>query len=174
MILSTNNKTNKRMENENKLVRHPTDNITYKVIGLAMEVHKRLGPGLKEEMYQKAMEELLGKSGLNFEAQKQIEVYFSDRLVGLLFIDILVERSIVVELKALSHYLTNNEIAQVITYLKAEGADVGLLINFGRKYLEYKRIFPPKKIKEFSMKDLRFGIRLDAEHLKRMNNKYIR
>ena len=173
-MLSTNTKTNERIKKEFKLVKHPTDNITYKVIGAAMKVHKKLGPGLKEEMYQKAMEELLGKSGMNFETQKQIEVYFDDRLVGLLFIDILVENSVIVELKSLSHAVTNNEIAQVITYLKVEKANVGLLINFGRKYLEYKRIFPPKKIKEFSGEDLRFGIRLDAKRLKRMNNKYIR
>ena len=150
-----------------KLVQRPTDQITYKVIGIAMEVHSRLGPGLKEAMYQKAMEEILEKSGLNYEGQRQVEVYFGNRLVGLLFIDILVEESIVVELKALSHPVTNNEIAQVITYLKAEGASVGLLLNFGRKYLEYNRIFPPKKITELTEKDLRFGVRLDANSAKR-------
>jgi GxxExxY protein len=154
-----------------KLVKDPTDDITYKVIGLAMEIHNALGPGLKEEMYQKAMEEILSKSGFNFEAQKQIEVYFGYRLVGLLFIDILVENTVVVELKALSHPVTNNEIAQVITYLKAEDRKVGLLLNFGRKYLEYKRIFPPKKITEFSDKYLRFGVRLSTN---RATNQRIR
>lgn len=161
------------MKNEamSKLVKSPTDDITYKIIGIAMEVHSRLGPGLKEEMYQKAMEEMLGRSGLNFEVQRQVEVYFGMRLVGLLFIDILVEESVVVELKALSHPVTNNEVAQVITYLKAEGAKVGLLLNYGRKYLEYKRIFPPKKLTEITEKDLRFGIRLDAKSAKRVERR---
>ena len=162
---------------ENNLVTHPTDDLTYKIIGLAMEVHSRLGPGLKEEMYQSAMEERLEKSGLNYEPQKQIEVYLGNKRLGLLFIDILVEQEVVVELKALSHPLTNNEIAQVITYLKAEGAGVGLLLNFGRKYLEYKRVFPPKKIIEVSEKDLRFGVRLSTNKAtnKRMGRtQYIR
>lgn len=152
---------------KNKLVKNPTDSITYKVIGVAMEVHNKLGPGLKEVMYQKAMEELLSNSGLNFEAQRQVEVYFGSRLLGLLFIDILVERSVVVELKALSGLVTNNEIAQVITNLKAQGADVGLLLNFGRKFLEYRRIFSPQKITELTEEDLRFGVRLTAEAAKR-------
>ena len=162
----------------NKLVKHPTDEITYKIIGLAMEAHSRLGPGLKEEIYQKAMEEMLERAKMNYEPQRQVEVYFGVRLVGLLFIDILVEGSVIVELKALSHPVTNNEIAQVITYLKAEGANVGLLLNFGRKYLEYKRIFPPKKITEISEKDLRFGVRLDAKSAqkreKRLKSVFIR
>ena len=148
----------------NKLVKTKYDDITYKIIGIAMEVHSRMGPGLKEDIYQKAMEELLERSGFNYEPQRQVEVYIDKRLVGLLFIDILVERSVIVELKALSHPVTKNEIAQVITYLKAEGAEVGLLLNFGRKYLEYKRIFPPRKIRELTEKDLRFGVRMNRNY----------
>ena len=153
------------------LVKHSTDEITYKVIGMAMEVHSRLGPGLREEHYQKATEEMLSKSGLNYEAQKQIEVYLGKRLLGLLFTDLLIEGLVVVELKALSHQMTNDEIAQVITYLKAEGAEVGLLLNYGRKYLEYKRIFPPKKITQLSEQDLRYGIRLHPEAAKTLQRK---
>lgn len=145
------------------LVKHPTDGITYKIIGFAMEVHRRLGPGLREKMYQSAMEEMLERARMNFEPQRQVEVYLGKRRIGLLFIDILVERSIIVELKALSHPVTNNEVAQVITYLKTEEAGVGLLLNFGRKYLEYKRIFPPQKLEALTMEDLRFGVRFDAE-----------
>lgn len=159
-------KTNKRMGGMNKLVKHPTDGITYIIIGLAMEVHSRLGPGLKEQMYQKAMEEVLEREKVLFEPQRQIEVYFGRCLAGLLFMDILVEESVVVELKALSHPVTNNEVAQVVTYLKAQEAGVGLLINFGRKYLEYKRIFPPKKITELTEEDLRFGVRFGQEKLR--------
>ena len=155
----------------NKLVKTEYDAITYKVIGMAMEVHSRLGPGLREEHYQKAMEKMLSSSGLNYEPQRQIEVYFGKRLIGVLFIDLLVEGSVVVELKALSHLVTNDEIAQVITYLKAENAQIGLLINFGRKYLGYKRIFPPKKITAISEQDLRYGIRLNPEAAKRIQKR---
>jgi GxxExxY protein len=159
------------MDKDGKLIKHPTDGLTYKIIGLAMEAHSRLGPGLKEEMYQKAMEEMLEGAKMNYEPQRQAEVYFGKRLVGMLFVDILVEESVIVELKALSHPLTNNEIAQVITYLKVAGAGVGLLFNFGRKYLEYKRIFPPKKITEVSERDLRFGVRLDAKSAQKREKK---
>jgi len=131
------------------------DEITYKVIGAAMTVHSKMGPGYKEEHYQKAMELALVGAGLNFEAQKQIGVYFGKTQTGLLFMDLYVESVVAVELKALSHLTTKNEIAQVITYLKASGSNLGLLINFGRKYLEYKRILPPKTITEFNERDWR-------------------
>lgn len=132
------------------------DDITYSVIGAAMGVHNKLGPGLKEEHYQKAMEQALMLAELNFEPQKKIGVYFNRTLAGLLFIDIFVARMVVVELKALSHLTTKSEIAQVITYLKASGSDMGLLINFGRKYLEYRRILPPKTITNFNERDWRY------------------
>lgn len=144
-------------------VKSPTDKITYKIIGMAMKVHSKLGPGFPEKTYQRAMEEALSRSKLNFEPQKQIRVYFGRRLAGLFFMDILVERAVIVELKALRHLLTNNEIAQVITYMKGEDAQVGLLLNFGRKYLEYKRVFPPRIITEMTEKDLRFGVRIQNE-----------
>lgn len=143
-----------------KLIKTEFDKFTFKIIGAAMEVHNLLGPGLKEEMYQRAMEDALTKAELNFELQKQVEVYNETRLLGLLFIDILVENLVVVELKALSHPVTNNELAQVITYLKANDNKIGLLINFGRKFLEYKRIFPPRKVSEFNEKGLRFGVKI--------------
>lgn len=162
-MLSTDDKTDKRIKNMNNMIKTQYDDLTYRIIGAGMEVHSKLGPGLKENIYQKAMEQRLSEIGLNYEPQKQIEVYFGYRLAGLLFIDILVERSIVVELKALSHPVTNNEIAQVITYLKAEGAGIGLLLNFGRKYLEHKRIFPPRTATEITEKDLRFGVRLSTD-----------
>ena len=103
------------------LVRTEFDEITYKIIGAAMRVHNKLGPGLKEAHYQRAMEQALKEVKLNFEPQKQIGVYFHNTLAGLLFIDILVEGCIVVELKAFSHMLTKNELAQTLTYLKTSG-----------------------------------------------------
>jgi GxxExxY protein len=142
-----------------KLVKTKYDEITYKIIGAAMDVHGRLGPGLKEEHYQKAMIKALSALDLNFEEQKQIGVYFERTLAGLLFLDIFVEGSIVVELKALSRQLTKDELAQVITYLKASGSEIGLLINFGRKYLEFRRVFPPKKISQFDQNDWRFAVK---------------
>jgi len=149
-----------------KLVKTKYDEITYKIIGAAMDVHGRLGSGLKEKHYQKAMIKALLSLNLNLEEQKQIGVYFEKTLAGLLFLDIFAEGSIVVELKALSRQLTKNELAQVITYLKASGAEIGLLINFGRKYLEFRRIFPPKKITSFDQNDWRFAVKFKQPDFK--------
>jgi len=158
------------------LVKHSSDKITYKVIGLAMEVHSRLGPGLKEQIYQRAMEEALESENMIYEPQRQMEVYFGQRLVGLLFMDILVENCVVIELKALSNMVTNNELAQVITYLKVGGYEIGLLLNFGRKFLQYKRIFPPNNVTEVTEEDLRFGVKVDPKYAKKrsMSDRYIR
>jgi len=124
----------------------PYSDITYKIIGAAMEVHNKLGPGHKEIVYQKALSAKMLEAGLSFEEEKPIEIFIDDVSVGLLYLDHLVEGVVVVEEKAFPHLLTNEEIAQVIAYLAATGLPVGLLLNFGRKRLEFKRIFPPKKL----------------------------
>lgn len=118
--------------------------ITYQVIGAAMRVHNALGPGLKESAYQKALSIELAEAELSFEEERAVEIHLDMARVGLLYLDHLVESQIVVEEKALPHMLTNEEIAQVITYLCATGLSVGLLLNFGRERLEYKRVLPPK------------------------------
>lgn len=123
----------------------PHADLTYAVIGAAMRVHNRLGPGLKEAFYQRELSAELASSGLSVVAEQTIEISIEGRYVGRLYIDHLVEDLIVVECKAVAHQLTNEEVAQVITYLCATGRPVGLLLNFGRQRLEHKRIFPPKK-----------------------------
>jgi GxxExxY protein len=124
----------------------PYSDITYRVIGAAMRVHNLLGPGLKEAAYQNALSLELEKAGLGYQPECAVEVYLDEVTVGLLYLDHLVEGDVVVEEKALAHLLTNEEIAQVITYSCATGKKVGLLLNFGRERLEYKRIFPPTKL----------------------------
>lgn len=134
----------------------PYSDITYKIIGAAMEVHNKLGPGHKEAVYQKALSAKMLEAGLSFEEEKSIEIFIDDVSVGLLYLDHLVEGVVVVEEKALSHLLTNEEIAQVITYLAATGLPVGLLFNFGRKRLEFKRVFPPKKLEGWQKRIRRY------------------
>ena len=124
----------------------PLEDMTYKVIGAAMNVHNALGPGLKESAYQRALSLEMERAGLSFEAEKAVTISIDGSQVGRLYLDHLVEGQLVVEEKALSLLLTQEEIAQVITYLCATGTQVGLLLNFGRKRLEYKRIFPPKNV----------------------------
>ena len=124
----------------------PLEDLTYKVIGAAMSVHNALGPGLKEATYQRALSLEMERVGLSFEAEKAVTISIDGSQVGRLYLDHLVEGQLVVEEKALSHLLAREEMAQVITYLCATGTQVGLLLNFGRKRLEYKRIFPPKNV----------------------------
>lgn len=123
----------------------PLADVTYRVIGAAMQVHNALGPGLKEAAYQNALSLELETAGLGFRAEWAVEIYLDETTIGLLYLDHLVEGEVVVEEKALSHLMTNEEVAQVITYLCATGKQVGLLLNFGRERLEYKRIFAPTK-----------------------------
>lgn len=124
----------------------PHTDVTYRIIGCAMKVHGELGPGLKEIMYHRALSLSLEQAGLAYEEEKSVEVEVDGAVVGRLYIDHLVEDSVVVEEKALSHLLTQDEIAQVITYLAATQLPVGLLLNFGRRRLQYRRILPPKKL----------------------------
>lgn len=116
---------------------------------MCQSVHNKLGPGLKDSAYHKALSAALLDEGLSFEEEKPVEFVMDGVAVGLLYLDHLVEDAIVVEIKALSHMMTNEEVAQVITYLAATGFTVGLLINFGRRRLEYKRILAPKKLDEW-------------------------
>ena len=120
------------------------NNLTYRIIGAAMAVHNRLGPGFKEEVYEKALAVELIQKGITTVRQFPVTVEYEGEQVGLFYLDMFVEGQVVVEVKALFHQLTNDERAQVINYLKATGATVGLLFNFGRRALEYQRIFPGK------------------------------
>jgi GxxExxY protein len=126
------------------------DDLTYKIIGAAMRVHNKLGPGLKEAFYQRALSVEMQAAGLSFHSEYAVEIHLDEARVGLLYLDHLVNDEIVVEEKALPHMLTNEEVAQVITYLCATGKKVGLLINFGRKGLEFRRILRPKEIARWS------------------------
>lgn len=120
------------------------NSLTYKIIGAAMAVHNSLGPGLKEEVYEKALEVEIAQRELTVSRQHPVSVEYEGEQVGLFYLDLFIENQVVVEVKALSHQLTNDELAQVINYLKATRAPVGLLFNFGRRKLEYRRVFPPK------------------------------
>jgi len=126
-----------------QLVQDATGNdLTYRIIGAAMAVHNSLGPGYKEEVYERALAAELNERAIAAQCQFPVEVSHAGVQVALFYLDLFVEGTVVVEAKAFGHQLTNDERAQVINYLKATGAPVGLLFNFGRRKLEYKRIFP--------------------------------
>jgi len=134
----------------------PYHELCYRIIGAAMDVHNRLGPGHKESVYQDGLTLRLQEMGLACVAEKPVEIYLDDVTVGLLYVDHLVEDAVVVEEKALSHMLTDEEVAQVITYLAALDKPVGLLLNFGRRRLEYRRIFRPRRIDDWQNRIRRY------------------
>ena len=113
--------------------------LTEKIIGCAFEVSNVLGCGFLEKVYEKALVQELLLAGLNVKAQYPISVYYKGKIVGNFFADILVENSILVELKALK-YLDNNHQAQCLNYLKASNLNLCLLINFGNSKVQIKRI----------------------------------
>jgi GxxExxY protein len=99
--------------------------LTYKIIGLAMEVHNELGYGFKEEVYEKALEAKLNHAGIESFRQYEVFVDYEGERVATFYLDLFPEQRVVVEIKAFSHQLTNDEVAQVINYLKATGAGGG-------------------------------------------------
>jgi GxxExxY protein len=123
------------------------NDLTYRIIGAAMAVHNEIGPGFKEEVYEKALEVKLNHDGIGVERQYQVIVEYEGEQVAIFYLDLFAESQVVIEVKAFSHQLTNDELAQVINYLKATGAPVGLLFNFGCRKLEYRRVFPSKDAK---------------------------
>jgi GxxExxY protein len=123
----------------------PYENITHRIIAAAMHVYNKLGSGFNEELYDRAMRVALEMQGLGFESQKAVDIYFEGTAVGLYYLDFLVEGVVVVELKALPE-LNSSHLGQTITYLTGTGCLVGLLINFGTSKLEWRRVFPPKRV----------------------------
>jgi GxxExxY protein len=113
--------------------------ITEKIIGCAMKVHSALGNGFQEVIYQRALEIEMADAGLSFSREHEMPVYYKNQQIGTRRVDFLVESVISVELKAITQ-LEDVHLAQAINYLEAYDLEVGLLINFGAKSLQYKRL----------------------------------
>jgi len=136
--------------------KYPLADVTYKVIGAAMEVHTELGPGFLEPVYHEALGIEMGRRDILFDDQPQIEISYKDVALQKRYIpDFLVVGEVVVEIKALSR-LSSIEEAQIINYLKAAKRRVGLLVNFGASSLEFKRfVYENGEVEEPKQKNLR-------------------
>jgi GxxExxY protein len=110
------------------------------VIGAAMKVHSALGPGFLESVYQNALIWELQKLGLRVDAQRPVTVNYDGQVVGFFTADLLVNDSLIIELKA-NQLLAKAHEVQLVNYLVATGIDDGLLLNFGAERLEYKKKF---------------------------------
>lgn len=113
--------------------------ITGKVIGASMEVHKHLGNGFQEKIYQKALAEELILNNIQFEQEVVMPIYYKSKQIGFRRVDFLVEKVVLVELKATTA-LEDIHYNQIINYIVAYKLEVGLLINFGNRSLQYKRL----------------------------------
>lgn len=119
------------------------EDITYKIIGCAMQVHNTLGNGFQEVIYQRCLAIEFEKAGLGFAREVEQSIYYDDIEVGRRRADFIVENKVVLELKALIN-LEDVHLAQAKNYVVAYDFEVGLLINFGAKSLQYKKLFNPR------------------------------
>ena len=117
--------------------------ITAKIIGYAMEVHKILGNGFQEAIYQRALETEFILHGLSFQREFNMPIFYKKEQIGTRRVDFLVEEVISVELKAIIQ-LEDVHLAQAINYLEAYNLEIGMLINFGAKSLQFKRLINSK------------------------------
>lgn len=144
------------MKNKPGLVKTDLDDLTFKVNGFAMQVHDELKPGHAEKFYQRRLAELCRDGGLSVELEKRVEVWVDDSQVGHLVLDLWIEECLVVECKSFFHSLGKDEVGQVLTYLAATGSWVGMLYNFGRRSLDFKRILAPMNVQEWQNDLYRF------------------
>jgi GxxExxY protein len=117
--------------------------LTGKIIGCAMEVHNILGAGFQEVIYQRALAKEMLLKGLPFQREFEMPIFYKDEQIGTRRVDFLIEGVISVEIKAIKK-LEDVELTQAINYLEAYNLEIGLLINFGAKSLEFKRLINPK------------------------------
>ena len=115
------------------------EDLTKRIIASAMHVHSTLGNGFQEVIYQRAMEIELPIQNLQFEREKEMPIFYRGECIGTRRVDFFVEELIMVELKAVIR-LEDVHLAQAMNYLEAYTMEIGLLINFGSRSLEFKRV----------------------------------
>ena len=117
--------------------------ITHKIIGCAMKVHSTLGSGFQEVIYQRALAIEMEMQGLGFLREMEMTIYYEGIDIGTRRVDFFVQDIIMLELKAVSK-LDDAHLAQAINYLEAYKLPVGLLVNFGSKSMQFKRVYNTK------------------------------
>ncbi len=122
------------------LTKEEQDKITHRIIGCAMEVHNTLGNGFQEVIYQRCLSIELNENGIEHQREVEMPIFYKGQDVGLRRADFLVMGEIMVELKAIID-LEDVHLAQAMNYLEAYNLPTGLLINFGAKSLQFKRLF---------------------------------
>ncbi|MFH7012732.1 GxxExxY protein [Flavobacterium sp. FlaQc-52] len=120
-------------------MQHYRESETYKIIGICMEVHRNLGPGLLEIIYKDALEIEFKENNVLFEREKEYSIEYKGKILPHKFYaDFIINNDIVLEIKAVKEF-SNEHIAQILNYIKISQSEVGLLVNFQTKSLQYKR-----------------------------------
>lgn len=123
--------------------------LTSKIIACSMEVHKILGNGFQEVIYQRALAKEMFLQHINFKREFEMPIFYKDEQIGTRRVDFLVNEVVSVELKAVVQ-LEDVHLAQALNYLEAYNIEIGLLINFGAKSLQFKRLVNPRFRAEFN------------------------
>jgi GxxExxY protein len=122
-----------------ELKREEFNKLTGTIIGIAIEVHKELGPGFDEKIYSNALKEEFNRNRISYDKEKVIEVKYKGTKIGKKRIDFLVDNNIILELKAID-VIGDVHLAQMLSYLKAMDKRLGLILNFAQAKLEIKRV----------------------------------
>ncbi|MFK7911876.1 MAG: GxxExxY protein [Akkermansiaceae bacterium] len=117
----------------------PDNDLTYQVIGAAMHVHNELGPGLREKPYENALRIALKKLNMHVDQQRAYPISYEGHIVGDCLTDLVVNNELIIETKSIDS-IGDNEIAQLLNYLRVSGLKLGLLLNFKPSKLEVKRV----------------------------------
>lgn len=124
--------------------KYPESELTGKIIGCCMEVHRILGNGFQEVIYQRALAVEMNQQKISYSREHEMGIFYKGESIGTRRVDFFVEGKIMVELKAIIQ-LDDVQLAQAINYLEAYKMDIGLLINFGARSLEFKRVMKSGK-----------------------------
>ncbi|RLD74007.1 MAG: GxxExxY protein [Bacteroidetes bacterium] len=116
------------------------EDLTHKIIGCAMKVHSTLGNGFQEVIYQRALAIEFGKQGLAYQREMEMPIFYDEVNIGTRRVDFFVEDNIMVEIKAVIQ-LEDVHLAQAMNYCQAYDLPIGLLINFGSKSMQFKRVY---------------------------------
>jgi GxxExxY protein len=116
------------------------DQLTERIIGCCFGVHRQLGPGFNEKIYHNALKLLFDREELRYQTEREFEVFYLDKKIGTFRADLVVEDQVIIEIKSLAGNIPVLFQNQLLSYLKASGLHIGLLINFGNKSCQVKRV----------------------------------
>ena len=116
------------------------DQLTKRIIGCCFAVHRQLGPGFSERIYHNASKLQFEQEGLGYQTEKEFEVFYLNKKIGTFRVDLVVEDQVIIEIKSVAGNIPVLFQNQLLSYLKASGLHVGLLINFGNKSCQVKQV----------------------------------